>query len=469
MTGKIESGSLSLDKGIAQYMELFTALANAQLKGLMLQVEYLHKQHEGSDENCRHYVSQAVDLYKDRIDRQAEEFLNGLERLLVLFAAGDSTRDYHTSSVFPVDGGSKYYARFDALVGDMVGADSQVVVRLLWDAKKAEQYPTFFAFMNERLSKLENPEQPLELQLDDHGGTIISPVTGKENGTVNPVERKKIGEETVTKAVVRRYLFRNFRRGEPLYSLTAKREHLDVFNLERSAIPLPGSVGPFLLPYNGHQGTELLKVPTYDDDAHRYITIPLFAWLPETLMLDVGNPILDGPHFEGMGYQPLEMRRYCYGIRSHSVGKYVQIEIVYPGDRVAACSAERDGALAHRLDPTAETTLPVRYGDGVISILGTKADPKFPAAYFHLEKVNVTYLPQYQYYLYHLLPAPTLVERFIDPLEARIVREDIPFRLRGIQAWKLAAAGSHNWIYPVNVHDGTVPPEELFYFVRVVW
>lgn len=475
MTGKIESGALSLDKALNQYMELFAALSGAQMKGLLLQVEFLHKQHEGSDENCRRYVDRVVALHKERIDLQAEEFLNGLERLLVLFAEGDSIRDYRTSGSFPADGGSKYYARFDSLVGDMLGADSQMIVRLTWDAKIPDEYPNFFSFMKERMNKLENPEQALELQLEaDYGhGQRVSPVKGKENGTVNPVTRKKIGEGTETKAIVRRYVFRNLRRGT-LYSLTAKSDHLDTFNAKEGEIPLPGSVGPSLLPHNDYSGKLIRNVLPYADDDHRYMSIPLFAWLPEPLMLDCGTPLLDGPASGRSRYRPLETSLPVYGVKSYATGRFVQATLYYAPGYAAVCGADANNALGHRLEPTAESPLPVEYDKSVISIVGVKgpgAGEFFGDwAYFRLWKdriVIVYYLKKTEYYLFRLLPAPTFVQRFIAPAEAKIVREGIPFRIFGIEASKLACTGSQKKIYPVNVHDGTIPPEELFSFERL--
>lgn len=482
MTGKIASGALSLDKAMDQYIELFAALANAQLKGLLLQVEFLHKQHEGSDENCRHYVNRALDLYTERMNLQAEEFWNGLERMLVLFADGDSTRNYPVRmGPFPADGGSKYYHKFDSLVGDMVGAGSQVIVRLLWDAKTAEQYPAWFGFMLERMGKLENPAQELQLQLEPaSGGQRVSPVNGKENGTVNPIVWKKIGESTETKAVVRRYIFRELEKGTE-YKLTTKEGQIDAFNLREDEVKLPRSVGLYLLPYGSYGGNLLSRIRPYADDDHRYMTIPLFAWLPEPLILDGGKFMLDDeyPVF-GTTYPAVQLNQPVYAVKSFTTGKRVHtvhMKAGYSAFDEARCEAEPSGALVHRLEPASGPLDRIVYGESTIRIVGLKgqgADKWYDdTQFFRLGDKDTTgidyvrYAWKSSYHEFHILPAPTFVRRFVNPLEAKIAREGLPFRIHGLQGSKVAATGRFDRIFPNNYHDGTVPPEELFYFERI--
>ncbi len=293
-----EGGDVSLEEALAKYENIFVYMTGVQLKGLALLSEYWHRASSGDD--IEKIVMKAHDDHIEKLVEQSAVFLNGLEMLIVHAAPrAGFTMNYHGGSPFYGDRSSPFF-RADALAASATNSKSQVIVRLLWDSKVNDQYPWdekdgkdpkpddylpskstsgFFGFMKERLEELKKPGKsgPLLLLRDEEGKRKEIEAVEKY-GSVNAMPLKRSGRTPEnTEAVVRRYVFRNPDIG---HTYTVSHETAQKFDLrDDESIPVPGTIGRKLV-----SADPRIRVRSSESGPH--VTIPLFAWLPESYILE---------------------------------------------------------------------------------------------------------------------------------------------------------------------------------------
>jgi hypothetical protein len=291
-----------------QYMNVFNSLSGVQAKGLLLVVEHYQKVLAKVDVQAK--VESELAVHMVRMYGQSSSFLDNAERMVAEFKSGGSTLDYRVGGIFPNDGDSPLYAKTDAIVGDVMGADSQLVSRLTWDDTVTDFYPgadrdpadttpnsyeTIFAFMRDRMNRLAAVDDKgkgaaLAINLVSQTGSRVKAMD--EKGTVNiiNIERRKDGRTLPPARVkVLRHVFRDFPFSESGIRYAVTPDAAQAATFEVTAPTVRGTVGPRVYgppPVNGT--THDVSVDVAVDRS--YLTVPLFAWVPPYLLARIDRP-----------------------------------------------------------------------------------------------------------------------------------------------------------------------------------
>lgn len=278
---KVHGGEMTLGDALAQYRKVFTFLTGIQSKGLILVSEHFHL--SKSPDDIKDNVTRWTNQHIDRITRQSQEFLNGVEMFAALFTKGaDCTIDYKGGFALPTNGGSSIYPDADALVGDATNCSSQAIIRYVWDGL----IPKDFSFMTDRMNKLAEHDgngkgKHLPVRLAGWPSGSFEAVD--KMGTVNAVTNSFIPGATPLKIFVLRYVFRDLPLNVPL-TIHPDEAALAEFNPTGADPVVPGTVGNFANYENGRK--ILLKVT----DGDQYATAAFYGWLPNAYVHNGDNP-----------------------------------------------------------------------------------------------------------------------------------------------------------------------------------
>ena len=472
LVGQVRDGRMTRDAAFDEYERIFRYITGVQIKGLILATER-HHSFFANPASVRMAVTDQLNSHINALRDQVEPFLNGVEKLNVLFTGGDSSLVYHSPSLpAPADMSrdTQYYHRFDALAGNAVGAHCQVVFRLTWDGRvarqyggpggKPEDYETFFTFLQDRMDRLATEGADVTLK-QVNGSAIFKPITNR--GSLNRIIHRFAGE-TETETLVRRYIFRDLDRhlsrlgGEFLLVLDGA-----PFRLHGAEPPVPGTVG-HELNSNGKISFRLVNDAVQAEDNTPYASIALFAWLPEIYLHDQRDR-WDGPMFPVLATAPAQREGgpAVYAIKSLATGAYFNED---DSKHLGACKGNwGEGQIVHkflRYTPLAgkPTQDFLRYGD-LISIYsnGLELAPVGPGQYYSTH--HLKYCPRGgcgagwdQRIGFLMRPVPTLISRFLDPEKYAIPRTGAAVSFRNVSRSNDITVTDHDWLWAEDIERG---------------
>lgn len=291
-------------------LDAYTVITGAQAHALILAVEHWQLLHMSDDETMRFMVAEEVDGYRKRIALQTGSFLDAAERIVTALAPnGGASIDYRVGSIFPSDGDSAgLFALVDEAAGDILGAETQLVSRLIWDDgvtavysgqevdpadTQPKNFGEIFGFMRDRMDRLsaldaQGNGRALPLYLVADTGPIYPAAPGKGVLNTFSVTRFKAGTneriEPPGRVKVLRHVFQDFPVSEAgiRYTILPGGEE-GSFAVPAGQVKVRGTVGPRLYGPPPADGiTANVSVLATKDVP--YLTVPLLAWMPPYLL-----------------------------------------------------------------------------------------------------------------------------------------------------------------------------------------